>query len=76
MRNAMKGQFTILTLIGVFITLIIFALLYPTINTYIVQLQPQLDPLTAQMIGFLPFFIVLGIILTAIFYGLPFGQQR
>lgn len=66
-----KGQFTIISLIAVFLTLILFSAFYPMLNTYLSQLIAQSDSLTAFLLQMIPAFIAIAIILTIVFYVIP-----
>ncbi len=68
----MKGQFTIISLIMVFVIIVFFSALYPTLALVIENfLAISNDSLTNTMISLIPFFIVLAIVLTIIFYIYP-----
>jgi len=73
----MKGQFTIISLMMIFVTLIVFAVLYPTLSQYIELAQAEMenDTTTSIMLGLIPFFIVVGIILSIIFYVIPHREE-
>lgn len=73
--NYMKGQFTIFALVMVFVSIIVFVILYPTINTFITDFTANSSDTTLNMvIQLLPFFMLLAIILSVVFYAIPQRQ--
>lgn len=68
-----KSQFTIFALVGVFVTLLIFSLLYSDIAGFISDTCAVADTTTCDMTEMLPFFVVVALLLTILFYGLPTG---
>ena len=71
-----KAQFTLWTLMMVFIMLIVFSKMYPTIKTLIDDLIPQVDELTAILVSLIPFIVVSAIIMTIWFYVIPHRQPK
>ena len=72
----LKAQFTLWTLMMVFIMLIVFSKMYPTMKTLIDELIPQVDELTAILVSLIPFIVVSAIIMTVWFYVIPHRQPR
>ena len=72
----LKAQFTLWTLMMVFIMLIVFSKMYPTIKELIDDLIPQVDELTAILVSLIPFIVVSAIIMTIWFYVIPHRQAR
>lgn len=70
-RTAFKAQFTIISLVMVFIMIIVYSQLYPTIESFLTPLIADSDPATATLLSLLPFFIVLAIILSVLWYVVP-----
>lgn len=70
----MKGQFTIIALIMVFLCIIVFSVMYPIIKTFIDSVTPSLDPMVAQFLALMPFFIMIGIVLSIVHYAMPHQQ--
>jgi len=71
-----RGQFTIVALVAVLITLIVYGALYPLIAAQIALLIPQVDGTTGMVLNLIPFFIAVAIVLTVVFYALPQQQQQ
>lgn len=71
-----KAQFTIISLIMVFVMLVIYSQLYPVMKPFIDDLIGDLsgDPATAAIIGMIPFFIAVAIIMSVLYYIIP--QRR
>jgi uncharacterized BrkB/YihY/UPF0761 family membrane protein len=69
-----KAQFTLISLIMVFVMLIIYSQLYPVMKPYIDSLVGEVDDATAILIGLIPFFIALAIIMSVLYYIIP--QRR
>ena len=59
----MKGEFSIGSLLGVIVVLVLFGALYPTINDLIDAMTPTMDTTTAGLLDLLPLFIVVAIII-------------
>ena len=78
MRGNMKGQLTAVNLVAVFISLIVYVAILPTlqssVDTGVAALLLSPNPYTGITVLFLrlfPFFVILGIVLTAISYANP-----
>ena len=68
----MKGQFTVVALIVVLMTVIAFARLYPTLNDAIQNVTKNAtDPYMTSIANGIPFFILLALVLTIIFIAMP-----
>lgn len=67
----LKGQFTVVALIMVFIMLLMFVKFYPTMKSFIDELVPQVDELTGILISLIPFFIAAAIIMSVTWYIIP-----
>jgi len=70
----MKGQFTIVALFMVFITLLVYINIYPILNEYIQMILPSMDPASRTLLSLMPFFFLLAIIITAFYYAFPHRQ--
>lgn len=70
-RTRFEAQFTIISLVMVFVMIIVYSQLYPTIETFLTPLIAGSDPATATLLSLLPFFIVLAIILSVLWYVVP-----
>lgn len=66
-----KGQFTIISLVMVLVMLIVYSQLYPVMEPFIQDLINNSDPATATLIGLIPFFIALAIIMSVLWYIIP-----
>jgi len=67
----LKGQFTVVALVMVFIMLLMFAKFYPTMKTYIEELVPQVDELTGLIVELVPFLIAVAILMSVTWYIIP-----
>jgi len=74
-RRNVKGQFTIVTLIGVVVTLIVYSVLYPVLNDFLQQVIPISSPEEQLLLKIIPFMILLMIILSAMYYIAPYRTQ-
>ena len=72
----MKAQFTLWTLMMVFIMLIVFSRLYPIMKELIDELVPQCDELTGIIVSLIPFIVASAIIMTIWFYVVPHRAAR
>lgn len=73
--KTMKGQFTVIALVMVFVSLIVFVVLYPVIASFIATfVAGSSDTTLNAIVQLLPFFIVLAIIMSIVFYMIPRGQ--
>lgn len=70
MKNR-KAQFTILALAAIFVVLLIFSLLLPDIQSFIDDTCKEVNETTCDFANLIPFFIVVAILLTILFFGLP-----
>ncbi len=71
LTKRLAAQFTIISLVMVFIMIIVYSQLYPTIESFLTPLIASSDPATATLLSLLPFFIVLAIILSVLWYVVP-----
>lgn len=74
----MRGQITIINLIGLFIALVLYFALLPALNAIAdqavadISVTPnQFTSLTITLIYAIPFFILVAIVLTAMNYAIP-----
>lgn len=69
----MKGQFTIVSLMVVFVTLIVYMIaVYPVLNTFITDFVAEsTDENVNMVLQLIPFLILLIIILSEVFYIIP-----
>lgn len=74
-RVGLSGQFTVIGLMVVFVTLIVYVAIYPALNEIIQTNLSQFDPTTQLIIKLIPFFLLLAIILTVVFYVVPHREQ-
>lgn len=74
-RKRISGQFTIVSLVMTLVMLVVYSQLYPTIEGYIQTLIGESDPATATLLGLLPFFIAIAIIMSVIWYIVPQRNQ-
>jgi hypothetical protein len=70
-ERGFKGQFTIVSLITIFIMLLIFAKLYPVMQPFIAELIGTTDEMTALMVSLVPFLIATAIIMSILWYVVP-----
>jgi hypothetical protein len=73
-RNGFRGQFTIVSLIEILIMLIVYSKLYPVLEPFITDLVNVSDPATGAILGMVPFFIAVAIIMSITWYIIP--QRR
>lgn len=66
-----KGQFTIIALIMVFLTVVTFAVLRPQFQSAIDDMIPSLDSLSALLAAFLVPLVFLVIIISVLWYARP-----
>lgn len=71
-----KAQFTFVGVIVVFVTLIIFMVMYPILNEFITTYSANMDATTATLLKMTPFFMVVSIILSMLFYITPQQQDQ
>jgi len=70
-RGMKKGQFTLVGLIMIVISLIVLGALMPTIVETIEAVQNETTPTTDVIIGLVPMMLVLAIIMGILFYAVP-----
>jgi len=70
-KTRLKGQFTMVALVGVLIMIIVYSQLYPIIEPFITSLVTTSDPATATIISLIPFFIAVSILLSVLYYIMP-----
>lgn len=70
MRND-KAQMTFIAIIMVFMMLIVFSVFLPEINSVIDDATPDLDARSSTLLTLIPFFLVLGILLSVLTYSRP-----
>lgn len=73
-KKDIKGQFTIISLVMVLIMIIVYSQLYPILEPFLNELINNSDPATATLVGLIPFFIALAIIMSILWYIIP--QRR
>lgn len=66
-----KGQITVISIITLFITLIVFSVFLPQINTVLDDLIGQVDATSGFLLALIPLMIVLGIIMSLQQYSQP-----
>lgn len=74
MKN--KAQFTFVGVIVVFVTLIIFMVMYPILNEFITTYSANMDTTTATLLKLVPFFMLVGIVLSILFYITPHYEPK
>ena len=71
----LKGQFTLVALIMVFIMIIVFSKMYPIIEPYVTGLVNSLVAdnyeMASVIVGLIPFMIAVAIIMSIIYYIVP-----
>jgi len=70
------GQYTIVSLVYTFVLIILYSKLYPVIKTYIDDVSPSMSPLDASVLALVPFFLLLVIVLSALWYVIPRRYQE
>lgn len=72
-----KGQMTILALIMIVFTLVVFAVLTPTLTSFInaTVVNGGLDSNAAALMQMIPFFLILAIVLSVFFMAIPQRPQ-
>lgn len=70
-HKLLRGQFTIISLIMVFVMLIIYSQIYPVMKPYIDSLVGESDTATAAIIAMIPFFIAVAIVMSVLYYIIP-----
>jgi len=70
----LKAQFTVVALIMIFIMLLIFVKLYPTMKTYIDEVTPELDEMSALIVSLIPFMVAVAIFMSITWYIIPRRQ--
>lgn len=74
MRNN-KAQMTIFALSGIFVVLLVYSALYGTIQTEITNMcNSGTDESTCGFAHLIPTVIIIAILFTVIFFGLPTGE--
>jgi uncharacterized BrkB/YihY/UPF0761 family membrane protein len=72
--KGLRGQFTIVSLIMIFVMLVIYSQIYPIMKPYIDDLVGETDEATAVIIALIPFFIAVAIVMSVLYYIIP--QRR
>lgn len=67
----MKGQMTIVGILMVFVTLLVFTTIVPTLQTTINNATQHTDGMTTLLLELIPFFIVIAIIMSVFTYARP-----
>lgn len=67
------AQFSIMSIFGVLITIIVFGALYPTISSTLAGIT-GLDAGTQAVLNLIPFFMVLAIIVGIIYHAIPIRE--
>jgi len=70
MRNN-RGQITVITVITLFITLLVYSVFLPQINTLLDALIGQSDPTSAFLLALIPVMTALGILMNISSYSQP-----
>lgn len=73
MYSKKYAQFSIMSIFGVLITLIVFGALYPTIADILSSIE-GLDSGTQAVLNLVPFFMVLAIIIGIIYHAIPIRE--
>ncbi len=71
----MKGQFSIIGILMVFVTLVIFSAIIPTVITAINNATEHTDPTADLMLELIPLFMVIAIIMSVFVYARPFAER-
>lgn len=66
-----KGQITVISIITLFITLIVFSVFLPQINTVLDDLIGQVDATSGFLLSLIPLMMALGIIMSLQAYSQP-----
>lgn len=66
-----KGQMTFIAILVVFMMLIVFSIFLPEINIVIDETTPELDARSSALLNLIPFFLVLGILMSVFTYSRP-----
>ena len=69
------GQYTIISLVYTFVLIIVYTRLYPTIKAFIDEATPSMTALDATILSLIPFFLLLVIVLSALWYVVPRRYQ-
>jgi hypothetical protein len=70
-KGLLKGQFTIISLIMVFVMLVIYSQIYPILKPYVDDLVSEADEATAVIVALIPFFIAVAIVMSVLYYIIP-----
>lgn len=70
-----KGQMTIIGILTIFITLIVFSAIMPSMNTAIANATAHTDETADLMLNLIPLFIVIAIIMSIFTYAKPYFQR-
>ena len=74
-----RGQFTIVALIMLFVAILVFKALYPTLDEAIDDFEANYsseDPETTTLLQLTPFLILIFVVLGGLWYALPHYQPR
>ena len=71
LRARLPGQFTIVALILTLLLILILARFHPILRAYIDDVIPGMNPMDATLLSTVPFFILLFIMMSAIWYIVP-----
>lgn len=69
-----RGQFTMITLIGIVLTVIVFLAIYPVVQASIDVHIGEYDATTQLILGLLPLIIVVMILFSGFYYMMPQRQ--
>lgn len=74
MMQNYKGEFSIMGIIGIVITLLVLSALMPVI-TSVTSNTTGLDSNAASLLGLIPFFIIVAIIIGIIYQAIPYAKE-
>jgi len=66
-----KGQITVVSIITLFVTLLVFMVFLPQINTVLDTLIGQVDATSGFLLALIPLMVVLGIVMSLQAYSQP-----
>lgn len=70
-HKGFKAQYTIMGLVMTFVSLVVFAQIYPILKPFIADITATADPSTALIVELLPFAIAISILMGIIWYVAP-----
>ncbi len=72
--NSIRGQFTLITLMGIVLTIIVFLAIYPVVDAAIDDHISEYDTTTQLVLQLLPLLIVCMILFSGFYYMMPQRQ--